>query len=345
MTLEGRGSLSQLPECMAALGIRRPLVVGSPRFTERLAVGGAAFHGYHANPAFDDCRVGAALYRQAGCDGLISIGGGSAMDTAKGIKALLIAPDEDAALASRLPPEAHLPHIAVPATAGTGAEVTPVAVLYLGRDKHSVTHPALIPEGVVLDAALLDTLPPLHRRACALDALSQGIESWWAVASTPDSRCRAEAAIRGVLEHLDAYLAGDAAAADAMLHAAWESGRAIALTRTTAAHAMSYQITQRLGAPHGYACMLTLPHLWRRLLAEQPRALDALAPVMGLARAEEGPDRLLALLRQLDMPPVPEPDGALLDALADSVDVERLGNHPQRLTRADLRAIYEEALR
>ena len=54
----------------------------------------------------------------------------------------------------------------------------------------------------------------------------------------------------------------NAAAADAMLHAAWESGRAIALTRTTAAHAMSYQITKRLGLAHAHACMLTLPILW-----------------------------------------------------------------------------------
>ena len=114
-----------------------------------------------------------------------------------------------------------------------------------------------------MDSSLLDTLPLYHKKACALDALCQGIESYWAAAATAESRVHAERAILGVLRNMDAYLNGDAAAADEVLEAAYESGCAIRISRTTAAHAMSYQITKRIGPAHGHACILTLPHLWR----------------------------------------------------------------------------------
>lgn len=346
MVLEGRGVLARLPEMMAALRLQKPLLVGNPVMAARLPVDGVVFHDYHANPDFADCVAGARLARCHGCDGVISIGGGSAMDTAKCVKALLLAHSEKDVLESRLPQAAPpFPHIAVPTTAGTGAEVTAVAVVYVDKTKVSVTHEALVPNGVVLDAALLDTLPALHRKACALDALCQGVESWWAVAATAESRRHAEAAVRGVLRNLDAYLAGDWQAEEAMLHGAYESGLAIRRTKTTAAHAMSYRITQLWGVPHGYACMLTLPHLWRRLVAEQPHALDGLAAVMGLRDASEGAAYLQALLCRLHMPQLPMPSQAQLDELAGAVDGSRLGNHPQRLTQQDLRAIYEEALR
>lgn len=77
--------------------------------------------------------------------------------------------------------------MAIPGTAGTGAETTAVAVLYEDGQKLSVDHPALLPDGVLLDGSLLDTLPEYHRKSCAMDALAQGIESWWAKKATPDS--------------------------------------------------------------------------------------------------------------------------------------------------------------
>lgn len=98
-------------------------------------------------------------------------------------------------------------------------------MLYEDGQKLSVDHPALLPDGVLLDGSLLDTLPEYHRKSCAMDALAQGIESWWAKKATPDSRIHAERAIRGVLDNLTAYLQGDRKAQDEMLHAAYESRR------------------------------------------------------------------------------------------------------------------------
>lgn len=341
--IRGRGSLNaaNLAALMAETGMHRPLLVCSQRmkadFAARTGLELPCFNGYHPNPDLADAVAGAALYREQGCDGLISVGGGSAMDTAKAVKALLLAGDMDAVRANKLP-EGRLPHMAIPGTAGTGAEATPIAVVYENNAKLSLDYPALLPEAIVLDGSLLDTLPLYHKKACAMDALCQGIESYWAVHATPESRIHAEKAILGVLRNLDAYLAGDTDAADALLEAAYESGCAIRISRTTAAHAMSYQITKRLGYAHGHACMLTLPHLWRRM--DDSPVIGELNALIGTA---DGAELLQGLLAATDMLPEAQPDDALLDALAASVNVQRLGNHPQKLTAQELRAVYVEA--
>ncbi len=349
--IQGRNSLNSenIAALLAQCGMRVPLLVAGERmaraFAERTGMACPVFSGFHPNPDLDDCLVGAALFREKGCDGLISIGGGSAMDTAKGVKAALLTGDMDRVRRSDLPQGVHLPHIAIPGTAGTGAEATPIAVTYVDSRKLSLDHPALLPEGVILDGSLLDTLPDYHRKSCAMDALCQGIESWWAANATPESRIHAERAIRGVLDHYARYIQGDRDAQDAMLLAAYESGCAIRISRTTAAHAMSYQITKKVGYAHGHACMLTLPHLWAHLLQGGAHAalLNGLANVIGAA-AQDVPALLHGLLADSGMLPDHQPDDALLDALAASVDVQRLGNHPERLTEVTLRAIYREAL-
>ena len=348
--LRGRGKLEKIRELMDKLNIARPLLVcdGSMGavFAERTGMDIPQFSAFHPNPDFSDCAAGAALYRERGCDGLISMGGGSAMDTAKAIKALVVAEDADAALLSRLPEDAALPHIAIPTSAGTGAEATQIAVMYVDNQKVSLSHPALLPDGVVHDGSLLDTLPDYHRKSCAMDALCQGIESYWANGATEDSRVHAYLAILGVLDNLRAYLAGDPHAQDEMLEAAYRSGRAIQISRTTAAHAMSYQLTKQLGYAHGHACMLTLPYLWEHLAAKE----DALPIVMEIAdRMRLGneamaPRLLKGMLIDLDMEPKGVPDAGMLDLLADSVNLERLSNHPEALTREELRRVYARAL-
>lgn len=343
--IRGRGSVSRVRELMDKLGISRPLVVGRS-MVQALPEGVAqvTYGGYHPNPDWADCAGGRDLYLSQGCDGIISIGGGSAMDTAKGVKALLLAEDDGRALRSDFAPGG-IPHIAIPATAGTGSEATPIAVVYVGDVKHSVSHECLIPEGVILDAALLDSLPDYHKKACALDALCQGVESWWAKAADDDSRVQAYLAIIGTLDSIRRYLDGDPNAAAGMLEAAYRSGKAIAKTRTTAAHAMSYMLTKRLGIAHGHACALTLPWLWEHLTRNE----DALPMLMELASCMRmgselmGPKLLYGMLIDLGMEAPELPDEALLDELADSVNVERLGNHPETLTRDDLKAIYRRA--
>ena len=349
--IRGRGSLNggNIAALLEALNVQRPLLVCGARMAEvfrsRTDMPWPVFSGYHPNPDLADSVAGAEMYRECGCDGLISLGGGSAMDTAKAVKALLLTGEMECVKRSELPADVWLPHIAIPGTAGTGSEATPFAVVYVDGQKLSLDHPALLPEAVVLDGSLLSTLPEYHRRACAMDALAQGIESFWAAKATEESRVHAVKAIRGVIFNMSAYLAGEKDAQDALLEAAYESGCAIAISRTTAAHAMSYQITKRIGPAHGHACMLTLPHLWAHLYesGRGGETLEALADCIGLPNGYSGALLLQGLLLETGLDSREMPEEKLLDELAASVNTQRLGNHPEPLTSQELREIYAAA--
>ena len=349
--LRGRDSLRKLPTLMEKLGMRKPLIVGSrtllPRL-QRIEEGKEVpvFSGYHPNPDLADAEAGVEIFTREGCDGLISLGGGSAMDTAKAVKAWLCAGSLAAVKANRLEPR-EIPHIAIPGTAGSGAEATANAVVYEQDQKLSLGHPCLLPEGVVLDAALLDSLPDYHKKSCAMDALSQGIESYWAKAATEDSRVNAFLAILGVLDNVKPYLAGDHHAAEEMMDAAYQSGKAIFQTRTTAAHAMSYQLTKLMGIAHGHACLLTLPVLWDRMCAdeEQLPLMRELASRVRLGDPLMGSRLLRGMLIDLGMEAPAKPSEKILEKLVNSVNPERLGNHPQLLKKKDIEMIYRQAFR
>ncbi len=350
--IRGRDCLRKLPELMEKTGMKHPLIVGSPRLAEKIRrrEGLEAlplFSGYHPNPDLKDALAGRDLFLSEQCDGLISIGGGSAMDTAKAVKAYLIASPEEVranCLPEKMPEGLPCPHIAIPGTAGSGAEATANGVLYEDGVKLSLGGPVLLPEGVALDSSLLETLPEYHKKSCAFDALAQGIESFWSVSSTEDSRVHAYLAILGVLDNLRAYLAGDPHAADEMMDASYQSGRAILLTRTTAAHAMSYQITKCLGLAHGHAVMATLPVLWDLLLDRGDEQIQTrmkeLATVMRLGDPRMGSRLLRGMMYSLNMEPPAMPEKEVMNHLVDSVNPERLGNHPMKLEREDLRRVY-----
>ena len=376
--IRGRDSILKAAEMIDALGIRRPLIVGSRHLIPRLQRGetletAPVFSGYHPNPDLADAEEGVEIYRTQECDGLISIGGGSAMDTAKAIKAWMCAESTEDLKANRLnipadsgtagtegkiasprdlkkragrpKGKSRIPHLAIPGTAGSGAEATATAVVYENGQKLSLSHPALLPEGVILDAGLLDSLPDYHKKSCALDALSQGIESYWARGATEDSRVHAFLAFRGVLDNLKGYLAGDPHAAEEMMDASYQSGKAIYTTRTTAAHAMSYQITKLLGPAHGHACAMTLPILWDLLVenGETHAMMADLAEKMGLGEPMMGSRLLRGILIDLEMPVPGMPNEEMLDRLASSVNTERLSNHPMTLSPAQIRAVYRRA--
>ena len=349
--IRGRDSLKKLPAMMEALGMKKPLIVGSERLTGSLMrkvpalLASPVFSGYQPNPELSDSLEGLRIYQRDACDSILAIGGGSCMDTAKAVKARLNVKDEDALRRSSLEETAACPLIAIPGTAGTGSEATQTAVVYVEGTKLSLSHPALRPDGVVLDASLLDSLPLYHKKSCALDALSQGIESYWSRSATEDSRVNAWLAIIGVLDNLKAYMEGDPHAAEEMLDASFQSGKAIQVTRTTAAHAMSYRLTKTLGIAHGHACMLTLPTLWEMMLSneEMQETLNDLSARMRLGDSRMGPKLLRGILYDLEMEIPPMPDADALDALAAAVNTERLGNHPVAMSREDVREAYRRS--
>ena len=131
-----------------------------------------------------------------------------------------------------------------------------------------------------------------------------------------------------------------------MLDASFQSGKAIQITRTTAAHAMSYMLTKRLGLAHGHACMLTLPTLWEMMQdrEEMQDTLKDLSAKMRLGDMRMAPKLLKGIMFDLNMAIPPVPDDDLLEELASSVNTERLNNHPVSMTKDEIREAYRRSM-
>lgn len=268
------------------------------------------------------------------------------MDTAKAVKALLLSEKDEYALEGKITGADTIPLIAVPTTAGSGAEATPTAVVYAENRKHSIVSDCLLPRGVILDSRLLKTLPREQKIASAMDALSQGIESYISKSATEDSQVLAYLGILGVLDNIRPYLEGEIHAADEMIDAAFHSGKAIRTSRTTAAHAMSYPMTKQLGIPHGQACILTLPALWDMMVDDEnvlPLLMD-LAAKMRLG-SEYLVSRLIrGMIYDFGLEYKGKVDNSLLESLTEAVNMDSLKNHPTSLSRSDIKMAYARAL-
>ncbi len=358
------GDYRRIPGLLAAAGARRPLVVGGsgyrgsvirPFLEEHLEP--VVFGGYSANPRIDEVREGLRLFQDEGCDAIISLGGGSAMDVAKCIK--LLASGEGADFPPFGAPLArNVPHLAIPATAGTGSESTHFAVVYIDGEKHSIAHDAALPEWALLEPSLLESLPEYHKKASLLDALAQCVESIWASSATEQSREYARQGLRLILDSFFAYFHKaapfDIEITRRMQLAANYSGKAINLTKTTAPHAMSYGLTSKYGIAHGHAAALCLRGVWLYYvhLATQdaPKAgpvkaaLVDLAEIFGVSNPKAAVGKVGVMLEAVRLGAPAPGNPSEIDDLVSSVNAERLGNSPVPLTPPELRDIYEYVL-
>lgn len=360
---DGQSSCSGLSKLLEALGMSHPLVVSRgglsrSHMDEALDESGVSyswFHDFSSNPTAEEVAEGYEQFVSDGCDSLVSLGGGSAIDVAKCIKAMHSIgadPEDDDWLGQPLACS-DLRHLAIPTTAGTGSESTHFAVVYKDHVKHSVAHESLLPDAVILDASLINGLPLYQKEATLLDALCQAVESHWSARSTPESRAYSAAAMRLICDNASRYLAGDDEASEPILLAANLAGRAINMTTTTAAHAMSYELTSQFGIAHGHAVALCLPGCWRVLieaadddpdLRERLDEIDAL--LVGDGRAGNGLDAFLEIRDAMHLRSGWEPENAdSLELLADSVNAERLSNFPVDIDRGQIMSIYEDAIR
>ncbi|EDT03138.1 iron-containing alcohol dehydrogenase [Burkholderia ambifaria IOP40-10] len=304
-----------------------------------------------ASPTLESIAMAGAFFAESGADAILAIGGGAVIDTAKGVRRIAACPHLSAADALRMRGVSshRLPAcIAVPTTAGTGSEVTPFATFYVDGIKHSVDHPDVVPDRAVVDARLTGSLDA-HQSACTgIDAICHGIESMWSRAATPKSLAYASDALTLCGRYLgDAIRVGNTDARAAVMHAAHLAGRAIAITRTTAAHALSYALTARFGIPHGHAVGLFMGPV----LAEHARAVhrgdgiaqyqEAILTRLALPNAHSPRQRWEAQLHEWGLPATLEeasiPRAAYAQLVA-AVNLERLANHPVRL---DLQHLLE----
>ncbi len=313
------------------------------------------FSEFAPNPKYESVVEGVRVFQENSCDFIIAAGGGSAIDVAKCIKLFWNMDGNQNYLEQEIV-ENPVPVLAIPTTAGTGSEATRFAIIYYKGNKQSVSHPSCIPEYVLLDASLLQTLPAYQRKATMLDALCHALESFWSVNSTEESRAYAEEAIGEVFRYQKAYLENDCAGNEGMLQAANTAGRAINITQTTAGHAMCYKLTTLYGLAHGHAAALCVSALWPYMIEHMedctdPRGREYLEEMFQrIARAMDCTDALTAVgkyqkfLEELALPAPVQKNIEELELLKKSVNPDRLKNNPVLLTEEVLEALYRQIL-
>lgn len=308
------------------------------------------FSDFQPNPLYGSVVEGVRLFRKENCDLIVAVGGGSAMDVAKCIKLFYNMDAERDYLSQEIVPN-DITLLAVPTTAGTGSEATRYAVIYFEGEKQSISDESCIPSAVLMDPSLLRTLPDRHRTSAMLDALCHGIESFWSINSTEESRAYSKAGIQAVLANMDSYLDNQNSGNAGMLSAANTAGKAINITQTTAGHAMCYRLTSLYGIAHGHAAALCVSKLWPYMVSHikkcvDPRGEDYLtrifgeiAHAMGCETVQEAIGKFQSVVRGIGAGLPPKGDYA---ALSKSVNLVRLKNNPVALSAEDIYMIYRQ---
>lgn len=284
----GRGAVREAGAAAVAFGTRVLLVTGrSPAraagVRALLAAAGADVHVWSTagEPSLDDVTRGVAAARDAACDVVVAIGGGSVLDTGKAIAALAA---NDGELLDYLEvigrgaplTRPSLPVVAVPTTAGTGSEVTRNAVLASREHgvKVSLRSPHMLPRVAIVDPELAVDLPRAITATTGLDALTQLIEAFVSVRAQPMTDALCEAGLRRAATALPRVCRDghDLGAREDMALAALWSGMALANAGLGAVHGIAGPLGGMFGAPHGALCAALLPHVMAANIAALRRA-------------------------------------------------------------------------
>ncbi len=318
------------------------------------------FSDFTPNPIYEDVCKGIDLFQITKCDSILAVGGGSAIDVAKCIKLAVLAKEGNEAIipplvSQRLPIDgAKIPFIAIPTTAGTGSESTHNAVMYYEGAKQTVTNDGVLPDYAVLEPSVLKTLPLYQKKCTMMDALCQGIESWWSVNSTEESYEYSRKTVELIMANWRKYIFenDDEAAAQIMLAANY-GGRAINITQTTAAHAFSYKITSIYKLPHGHAVAVCLPEIWEFMNGHMDKCIDSrgqeylvgifkqISKSMGCANPIETIELFHQMMNEMDLKnPVAVNKEEELEILSASVNPVRLKNNPVGIDSTTARILY-----
>jgi len=302
-----------------------------------------------------------AAAREHRADIVIGLGGGSSMDVAKLI-AVLAGSDQPLSAIYGIGnvKGARLPLVQIPTTAGTGSEVTNIAIVTTGATtKMGVVAPQLYADLALLDAELTLGLPPMVTAATGIDAMVHAIEAY---TSRHKKNPLSDIFARKALGLLSASLiracenGGDLAARQAMLLGAMLAGQAFSNAPVAAVHALAYPIGGIFHVPHGLSNSLVLPHVLRFNAPEAAALYAELAEIVvpqASGSVEARAEALVVAMQQiaiitgiertLQQVGIRETD---LDRLADDAMLQTrlLGNNPRTVTRDDARAIYAAAL-
>ena len=320
----GHDALERIPDLLADGGAHKPLII-----TDKGVAGaglidvlsGALQNRISADliadnvPPDSDLRIVhqlAGLYRDHACDAIIAVGGGSVMDTAKGVNIVvsenatdLMAFSGAGALKRRLKPL-----FAVPTTAGTGSEVTLVAVIK-DHDKHLkmlFTSYFLLPDVSVLDSRMTMTMPPFITAMTGMDAMSHAVEAYYCLQKNPLSDAHALAAVRLICQNLPRVTQNpaDKDGRLAMAVAACLAGISFSNSMVGLVHNLGHAAGAVCGVPHGICMAILLPYgLEYNLHKREETMAELLLPMAGgevftATPKEQRAQKVVSLIRQMN---------------------------------------------
>lgn len=361
--------IAKLPKIIKEVGCKKLFLVVDPSYPflnikdaiEALPIKEkVTFSDFTPNPLYEQVCNGVELLKTSECDVILAVGGGSAIDVAKCIKLAVQAKEGNDAI---IPPlvsqrlqidDAKIPFIAIPTTAGTGSESTHNAVMYYEGAKQTVTNDVILPDYAVLEPSVLKTLPLYQKKCTMMDALCQGIESWWSVNSTEESYEYSRKTVELIMTYWRKYIfENDDEAAKQIMLAANYGGRAINVTQTTAAHAFSYKITSLYKLPHGHAVAVGLPVIWEYMIRNMDRCVDTrgqeylirtfdiIAKAMGCEKPEQAIIKFRGMLEEMELKnPVAGNKIDELKLLSTSVNPVRLKNNPIEIDTITAERLY-----
>lgn len=287
--LFGAGTRRELPDLAEKLGRRALVVIGTASAPARVLVTdledrgvAAAVYETKGEPSLASVTAAIDMARTAECDSVIGIGGGSAIDTAKAVAALVANGGDpldylEVVGQGKALVMPSLPVIAVPTTAGTGAEVTRNSVVYVDeqRVKVSLRSPTMLPRIALIDPELTYSMPPGVTASTGLDALTQCLEPYVSSQANPLTDAIAREGLTRAARALPrAYAEGrDMGAREDMALASVFGGLALANARLGAVHGFAGVLGGMYPAPHGTICARLLPYV----MESNVRGLEARA--------------------------------------------------------------------
>jgi alcohol dehydrogenase len=371
----GTGSLAKLGPVVSATGgaaavivtdagmLATPVIDAVQAELDTAGIPFIAFSGVHTNPTTDDLAAGAEVVAGLALASravLVAVGGGSSIDAAKGIALAAVNPERGRALDycnQFAAPGA--PIVAVPTTAGTGAETNAFGVVTdpVTHRKFYVGHASTLPVAAILDPALTIGLPPAPTAATGLDALTHAIESFLSVRANPWSDGIALQVIKMIAGHLPRACAdgSDAEARAQLLLAAHMAGVGMATTGLGMVHAIGHALGGRYDIAHGVSLALVLPQVLEFSVPARLDRMAAIGSALGAGDSGKGSDwnaaaaidavralraeiGLDVTLAEFDMDAADFPALAA-DALADEV----LVNAPRQPDAADIQSVLTAA--
>jgi len=310
LTYAGEHALEELPGIFRTLGISRPLLlsdrgVEEAGLTELILsvlsargkiVPGAQYFDIPEDSDTETAETLAAIFESNRCDSLLAVGGGSVIDTAKGVNILVS--DQSKELSSYAGTDAvkgpFMPLIAVPTTSGSGSEAAPTAVIKDTKSgkKHTYCSPEFIPDAAVLDPRMTLTLPAYMSAASGMEALSQCVEAYIGLAKNPFSDTAAQQAIRLIIRYLPRVLETpyNRSARLQMSIAAHLAGRAFANSMGGLVDTIGHAAGALCRIPHGICRGILLPYSLRY---NQHRAAERIGELLLPTAGEETYHRTL----------------------------------------------------